>query len=98
MAADVDEIVAVGVNCTESSEVATLAEVAAERSGKPVVTYPNSGEGWDGHARRWVGDPTFAPGLVESWIDHGARLIGGCCRVTPEQIGGIADEIRAVSS
>jgi S-methylmethionine-dependent homocysteine/selenocysteine methylase len=24
------------------------------------------------------------------WIDRGARLIGGCCRVTPEQISMLA--------
>lgn len=98
MTAGIDEIFAVGVNCTDSSEVASLTRLAAETSGKPVVAYPNSGEGWDGETRDWVGDPTFAPGLVSDWVHNGARFVGGCCRVTPEQIRGIADEARAAMS
>jgi homocysteine S-methyltransferase len=98
MTADVDEIIAVGVNCTESTEVAPLAEMAASRFSKPVIVYPNSGEGWDADRRSWMGDPTFAPGLVADWVGSGARLVGGCCRVTPDQISGITDEVRATSS
>jgi homocysteine S-methyltransferase len=88
---DVDEIVAVGVNCCHPSEV--LAAVAAARrvTAKPVVVYPNSGESWDAKNRTWVGQPGFPRVLVERWIEAGATLVGGCCRVGPEQISRIAD-------
>lgn len=97
MAAEVDEIIAVGVNCTESTEVADLVRLASSRSAKPAVAYPNSGEGWDADARTWVGDPTYAPGLVSSWIENGARLVGGCCRVTPAHINDIGAEAASAS-
>src|SRR5687767_8848275 len=46
MAVGVDAVIAVGVNCTDPAGVGP-AIAAATRSGKPVVAYPNSGEGWD---------------------------------------------------
>jgi len=52
MAAGVDEVLAVGVNCTYPSGVPAAVTTAAA-FGKPVVVYPNSGEGWDASRRRW---------------------------------------------
>ena len=88
MAAAVSEVVALGVNCSDPTDVDRLLPLAAE-TGKPAVVYPNSGEGWDASARRWVGEPAFAPGLVGSWLAAGARLVGGCCRVGPAEIAAI---------
>ncbi|MEU2616991.1 homocysteine S-methyltransferase [Streptomyces sp. NPDC007157] len=93
LASDVDEVIAVGVNCCAPEEVPGAVEVAARVTGKPVVVYPNSGEVWDAEARAWTGRSLFDPGQVEGWRDAGARLIGGCCRVGPEAIGGIARAI-----
>ncbi|MCW2811204.1 MAG: Homocysteine S-methyltransferase [Friedmanniella sp.] len=93
MAADVPQVLAVGVNCTHPREVDTLVESAAA-SGKPVVVYPNSGEDWDAVARRWTGSPALAPGQVQGWVADGARLVGGCCRVGPEQIRAVAEAVR----
>ncbi|WP_107469850.1 homocysteine S-methyltransferase [Streptomyces mangrovisoli] len=89
-AADVDEIVAVGVNCCAPQDVERAVETAARVTGKPVVVYPNSGESWDAGARAWTGRTTFGPDRVRSWRDAGARLVGGCCRVGPEGIVAIA--------
>jgi homocysteine S-methyltransferase len=90
MARGVDEVVAVGVNCTAPAEVGALVRVAAESSGKPVVAYPNGGEDWDAVTRQWVGPSSFDPAWVSSWVADGARLVGGCCRVGPAQIGQIS--------
>ncbi|MCH0561597.1 MULTISPECIES: homocysteine S-methyltransferase [unclassified Streptomyces] len=90
LAADADDVVAVGVNCCAPRDVGTAVEIAARVTGKPVVAYPNSGEGWDAGARRWDGRSTFTPGQVLGWRDAGARLIGGCCRVGPAAIASIA--------
>lgn len=93
LAADVPEVVAVGINCTDPLEVADLVRIASRASGKPVVVYPNSGEVWDGAARAWTGSPHFPDALVGSWVEAGARLIGGCCRVGPAEISRIASAI-----
>ncbi|MFF9494568.1 homocysteine S-methyltransferase [Streptomyces flaveolus] len=90
LAADAEEVVAVGVNCCAPRDAAGAIETAARVTGKPVVVYPNSGESWDAGARGWTGRSTFAPGEVRGWRDAGARLIGGCCRVGPEEIASVA--------
>jgi homocysteine S-methyltransferase len=91
LARDVDEIVAVGVNCIDPRDACALIRSASEATGKPVVVYPNSGERWDAAARGWIGLGTFQTEDVEQWIGGGARLIGGCCRVGPTQIKAIRD-------
>jgi homocysteine S-methyltransferase len=90
LAADAEEVVAVGVNCCAPRDAAGAIETAARVTGKPVVVYPNSGESWDAGARGWTGRSTFTPGEVRGWRDAGARLIGGCCRVGPEEIASVA--------
>ncbi|KPI18421.1 Homocysteine S-methyltransferase [Actinobacteria bacterium OK074] len=90
LAADADEVIAVGVNCCVPEDADRAVATAARVTGKPVVVYPNSGEGWDAEARAWTGRATFATEQVRGWESAGARLIGGCCRVGPEAIGAIA--------
>ncbi|MFF9479795.1 homocysteine S-methyltransferase [Streptomyces sp. NPDC014733] len=94
VAADADEIVAVGVNCCAPADADRAVEVAARVTGKPVVVYPNSGESWDAGARTWCGAPEFRAEQVTGWAAAGARLIGGCCRVGPEQIAALAAQLR----
>ncbi|MFG2934691.1 homocysteine S-methyltransferase [Streptomyces sp. NPDC048282] len=90
LAADVDEVIAVGVNCCAPRDVELAVETAVRVTGKPVVVYPNSGEVWDAEVRAWTGRSTFTAEQVAGWRKAGARLIGGCCRVGPEGIAGIA--------
>jgi homocysteine S-methyltransferase len=87
VAAGVDEIVAVGVNCCAPDDVLPAIGVASA-TGKPVIVYPNSGERWDGRA--WIGRPRFTPQLAREWADAGARIVGGCCRVGPADIAQVA--------
>jgi homocysteine S-methyltransferase len=89
LARGVDAVVAVGVNCTDPADVDGLVAVAARASGKPVVVYPNRGEDWDAEGRRWVGTGRFRPEAVRGWLRDGARLVGGCCRVTPADITAV---------
>lgn len=95
LAAGVDQVIAVGVNCCEPGDADRAVEIAAGITGKPVVVYPNSGEEWDAAARSWRGRSTFDPGRVRAWRDAGARLIGGCCRVGPERIAELAAVVRS---
>ncbi|MFJ9031097.1 homocysteine S-methyltransferase [Streptomyces sp. NPDC102274] len=90
LAAGDDQVIAVGINCCEPADTDRAVELAASVTGKPVVVYPNSGEGWDSGARSWRGDATFDPSRVRSWQAAGARLVGGCCRVGPERIAELS--------
>jgi homocysteine S-methyltransferase len=82
------QVVAIGVNCTAPQYIASLVEIAAARTKKPIVVYPNSGERYDAAAMCWHGgsNSTSLAELAEEWHGLGARLIGGCCRTTPEDI------------
>lgn len=94
LARDVPEILAVGVNCCDPGDAAAAVPLAAAVSGKPVVVYPNSGEGWDPVARAWDGFRTFDPAAVHDWIRDGATIVGGCCRLGPTDITAIVRQIR----
>ncbi|AIJ12505.1 homocysteine S-methyltransferase [Streptomyces lividans] len=90
LAADADEVIAVGVNCCAPEDVSGAVETAARVTGKPVVAYPNSGETWDARSRGWRGRSSYTAERVRDWWERGARLVGGCCRVGPETITSIA--------
>ena len=92
MTRDVEAVIAVGVNCTDPAGVPTAVRVAGDASGKPVVAYPNSGETWDAAGRRWTGTPGI--GDISGWLSAGARLVGGCCRVRPDDVRAVADAVR----
>ncbi|MEV0259317.1 homocysteine S-methyltransferase [Streptomyces sp. NPDC050732] len=93
LAADVDEVIAVGVNCCDPRDADAAVALAARVTGKPVVVYPNSGERWDAEARAWRGPARSAAGQVAGWRSAGARLVGGCCRVGPAAIAEVAGEL-----
>jgi homocysteine S-methyltransferase len=90
VAADVPEIVAVGVNCCAPADVLPAVEIARTVTGKPVIVYPNSGEEWDGQRRVWIGAGRWSPDLAPQWVAAGARIVGGCCRVMPDDIAALA--------
>jgi homocysteine S-methyltransferase len=86
---DCPRILALGVNCTAPRHIEGLIRAAARATSKPIVVYPNAGEAWDATTRTWVPTDHHAPSLVNGcrrWVDQGARLIGGCCRTTPDDI------------
>ncbi len=93
LARDSAAVVAVGVNCTDPTGLPAAVRLAARVSGKPVVVYPNSGERWDARARAWTGPARFDPSDVEGWVRWGARLVGGCCRVTPSAVAALAGSL-----
>ena len=94
MVRDAPTVVAAGVNCLDPADVA-VAVAAARASSRPVVVYPNSGERWDAGERAWTGDPRLAPSAVQEWLDGGARLVGGCCRVGPELLAHLVRGLHA---
>ncbi|HUN23324.1 MAG TPA: homocysteine S-methyltransferase, partial [Anaerolineales bacterium] len=88
---NVPQVVALGVNCTAPQYIPTLLKELASVTDKPLVAYPNSGEEYDAVRKIWHGE-TCASDFAEQariWVWAGARLIGGCCRTTPEHIAQI---------
>lgn len=83
---------AAGVNCCRPDEVLpALAVVPSSISG---IAYPNSGELWDSRSRAWHGASGVSTQSALSWVEAGARLVGGCCRTTPSDISALAAAVR----
>jgi len=85
-------VLAVGVNCTAPEFVDELLARARGATAKPLIVYPNSGEGWDPDAKTWIGaaGPTVDGPAARRWIEAGATIVGGCCRVSPGQIEAVS--------
>ena len=86
-----DQVVAVGVNCTAPEFIASLVDQMHARTTKPLLVYPNSGEHYDAAHKQWHGNPSashFAD-QARGWHARGARLIGGCCRTSPDDIAAV---------
>lgn len=85
-----EAIAAIGVNCAPASFAAEAIKHLAAYTDKPLLIYPNSGETYDASTKTWhAGESSRCGSFADSasaWHEAGARLIGGCCRTTPEQI------------
>ncbi len=92
VAAGFPQTVAVGINCTQPRWLPLLLPELKAASGKPIVVYPNSGEGWDAERRCWTGsgDPENFGTQARAWFEAGAQMVGGCCRTRPEHIRQVA--------
>lgn len=93
-----EQAVAIGVNCTSPLYVNGLIRNARQATKKPIIVYPNSGEVFDAANNRWLGETSCdAFGMhAREWYANGARVIGGCCRTTPEHIHEIAKWARTL--
>lgn len=99
----VDQVVAVGVNCCPPELVFAALETLAPL-GLPAVVYPNVGARWDPEARVWVPREDGSPGPpdgpgasldVDGWVAAGARVIGGCCGSSPDDVAAIRRAVDA---
>jgi homocysteine S-methyltransferase len=86
--ADHPNIFALGVNCTHPKYIGSLIrKIKPLLKNKKLVIYPNSGESYNPLLKTWGQSRSgkFCS-LAESWINMGADIIGGCCRVGPQDI------------
>jgi homocysteine S-methyltransferase len=93
---EIPGVTAIGVNCVRPEVVDSSIRMLRAGSGKPIVVYPNSGERWDANTENWSGirDHGDFATLATRWIDAGARLVGGCCRIGPRDIASLAAGFR----
>lgn len=90
------KVLAVGVNCTPPEFISSLiGELKPVLSDKPIVVYPNSGETYQADDNSWHGfvSPESCAASAMEWQQAGAQLIGGCCRVGPDQIRAIREQL-----
>lgn len=88
-----EQVAAVGINCTALEYIPSLIEQIATHTDKPIVVYPNSGEQYDPTTKTWHGhscEQNYGQ-QAQQWYSKGARLIGGCCRTTPNDIAQIKE-------
>jgi homocysteine S-methyltransferase len=91
------KIFAIGVNCTAPKHISGLIKALKSASGdKKIVVYPNSGEVYHADSKTWSGfsDPNFCTLMAAEWLDLGADIIGGCCRMGPKHIEAIGKAIK----
>lgn len=84
-------VVAVGLNCVAPQVVSEALELMGAHTALPLVCYPNSGDTYDPESKTWTPAPSSQrfTAFVPEWVTKGARLIGGCCRTTPEDTAEI---------
>ncbi|MBS0611589.1 MAG: homocysteine S-methyltransferase [Proteobacteria bacterium] len=89
------QVVAVGVNCTAPQHIESLLAELRGATGKPLMVYPNSGEQYDAVTKTWQGCATPLEFAHEAkrWCAAGARLIGGCCRTTPDNVRALREAL-----
>lgn len=93
-----EQVAAIGINCTPPEHVTSLITEIQKSTNKPIVVYPNSGEKYDPQIKLWNEKAEAIPygESARNWFEQGARLIGGCCRTTPQDIHAIAAWARAL--
>lgn len=92
-----EQILALGINCS-SPILYDQALTILKNAGKSLITYPNSGEVYDGSTQTWKPKDKDALTLVEHSKDwhaqFGVKILGGCCRTRPNDIKVLYTEFR----
>ena len=86
-------VLALGANCIAPELVLPVISMLKDAApGKAIIVYPNSGETYRVDDNTWLGTATDiqCEQAAQQWIDAGAKLIGGCCRIGPAQITAMA--------
>ena len=89
-------VLALGVNCVAPEIVLPLiGKLRSAAPGKAIVVYPNSGEVYRAEDNSWQGTstPLQCEQAVREWISAGANLVGGCCRIGPEEIAAMSQSL-----
>jgi len=93
---DCPNVIACGINCTPPRFIPSLiGEVQKGYARANIIVYPNSGEDYSNISRSWQGkaDLQDFAGAAYTWLQLGARFIGGCCRTGPQHISDIRKKL-----
>ena len=88
---------AIGINCGRSLDenLQNLIELRSLTT-KPIWFKPNAGLPHLDSSGNTVYDitPNAMGALVQSWLDAGAQVVGGCCGTTPEHLTEISSHVK----
>ncbi len=86
------QVVAVGINCTAPEHIDALLASLCGKTSKPILVYPNSGQGWDAERKVWLprSQQINWREAASRWRRAGAAGVGGCCQTSPETIREIS--------
>ena len=104
------QVTCVGVNCTEPHLITPILETIkrvltdCDAENKLIVVYPNSGETFisrelkEEETDHWkmtsaCQDWNLATAALE-WIEGGANIVGGCCRINAVSIAELVENIK----
>ena len=96
----IDQVVSIGINCIALEKVSLALTELQTLTAKPLIVYPNSGEQYDPTTKQWHQDHQYNctfDNQLPVWIKLGAKLIGGCCQTTPNDIAQIAHYLKAAN-
>ena len=87
-------------NCTHPDAIGAAVVEIATLTGKPTGGYPNRFDvppGWTGveselSHRADFGTEQFVAAALR-WVECGATVVGGCCRITPADIAALSDRL-----
>jgi 5-methyltetrahydrofolate--homocysteine methyltransferase len=91
----------IGTNCGNGMArmVDIVREIRSVNSGVPILVHANAGVPIIRKGETvFPESPEETAGHVESLIQAGANIVGGCCGTTPEHIRVIASKIRSLKS
>jgi homocysteine S-methyltransferase len=78
--AELQHLVAIGVNCVSPELVSGLISRIKSVSGADAIAYPNRGGQWDAKQGIWLNEvPREFTSWLPEWIDAGVNWLGGCC-------------------
>lgn len=88
-------VFALGINCTKPVYISKLLQRLKAVTDKKIVVYPNSNEVYDANSKTWSGSnqSDLYTEMVSNWIQEGADLVGGCCRIGPMHISSIVKQL-----
>ena len=104
-------LIGVGINCVSLRYASKLIDkfVAFQKDYQlknpdfklEIIAYPNSGEIYNGQDMEWISDPECKGTFIEhseEFVDKGATILGGCCRVFASDIWQLSECVKAKKS
>ena len=85
----------IGANCGGGPELLYRVSTAMVGHGKPVMSQPNAGQPENIEGRSiYVANPEYFGVFARRLLKAGIRVVGGCCRITPEHIRQMSNAVR----
>jgi len=86
---DHPNVFAIGANCIPPDLVPEIiTQVKTNCKNKKVIIYPNSGGQYDSNGKKWYDNehPFALKNHIPEWIQLGADIVGGCCKIGSNEI------------